>query len=44
MHVVGIQRQADPIMPKNLGQIAPTPAEDIEIAGCQFGQFSLKTE
>jgi len=33
MQVVGIQRQADPIMPKNLGQIAPTPAEDIEIAG-----------
>src|SRR3984885_4064771 len=30
---LGVQRQADAIMPKNLGQIAPTPAEDIEIAG-----------
>src|SRR5450631_796604 len=33
VQALGVQRQADAIMPKNLGKIAPTPAEDIEIAG-----------
>src|SRR5476649_2311974 len=42
MHVVGVQRQADAIMPKNLGEIAPTPAEDIEIAGMGIALQALQ--
>ena len=31
---LGVKRQAEPVMPKHLDQIAPATPEDIKVAGC----------
>ena len=32
MHIVGIERHAEPIVPKDLDQLAALTAEDVEVA------------
>ena len=33
MHVVGIQRHTETVMPKNFQQVTAFPAEDVQITG-----------